>query len=321
MRLATRPNGTSDGELVVVGADGARCMGVGGLPNLLAAIASWNEASPLLLAAAERVEAGEGEPIDVTALLSPLPRSWQWLDGSAYTTHGDLMHVAFATDAPASDRPLMYQGLSDRFLAPRADVPFPDVALGIDFEGEFGVIVDAVPMGTCADDAAAHIRLLVQINDWSLRALALPEMKTGFGWIQAKPACSMAPFALTPDELGPEWRDGRVCCDLVVDWNGKRFGHVNGAPMAFSFPELIAHAARTRDLVAGTIIGSGTVSNPDYATRGSACIAERRAIEMIAQGAPQTGFMVFGDTMRMAGQRRDGSEPFGVIEQVVVFAG
>lgn len=228
------------------------------------------------------------------------------------------MQVAFGTDPLDTDRPLMYQGMSDRFLSPCADVPFVDAALGIDFEGEFGVVVDAVPMGTTPRDAERHIRLVVQINDWSLRALAPVEMKTGFGWIQAKPACSMAPFALTPDELGADWRDGRVCCDLAIDWNGTRFGCVNGEPMAFSFPELIAHAARTRDLVAGTIIGSGTVSNPDYATRGSACISERRAIEMIASGTAQTAFMAFGDTVRMAGRRSDGSEPFGAIQQKIV---
>ena len=199
-------------------------------------------------------------------------------------------------------------------------MPVPDAALGIDFEGEFGVIVDAVPMGTSAEDAAAHIRLIVQINDWSLRALAPIEMKTGFGWIQAKPACAMAPIAVTPDELGAEWADGRVCCDLEIDWNGERFGRVNGAVMAFSFPELVAHAARTRDLVAGTIIGSGTVSNPNYSEVGSACISERRAIEIIAHGAPRTPFMSFGDQVRMRGVSADGGLPFGTIDQQVVLA-
>ncbi|HEY6870565.1 MAG TPA: fumarylacetoacetate hydrolase family protein, partial [Novosphingobium sp.] len=230
------------------------------------------------------------------------------------------MQVAFNLPPIDTDRPLMYQGLSDRFYGPGEPVSFPDPADGIDFEGEFGVIVDAVPMGTGVAEAAAHIRLVVQINDWSLRTLAPIEMKTGFGWVQAKPPCSMAPFAVTPDELGADWRDGRVCCDLLVEWNGRRFGEVNGAEMAFSFPELVAHAARTRDLVAGTIIGSGTVSNAAYATRGSACIAERRAIETIADGAPATGFMAYGDTIRMTGRRSDGFEPFGTIEQEVIRA-
>jgi len=198
------------------------------------------------------------------------------------------------------------------------DCPFPDEALGIDFEGEFGVIVDAVPMGVTVEQAAAHIRLVVQINDWSLRAIAPIEMKTGFGWIQAKPPCSMAPFAVTPDALGKGWHDGRVQLDLVIDWNGQRFGQVGGGEMAFSFPELIAHAARTRDLVAGTIIGSGTVSNADYASRGSACISERRAIEMIADGAAKTSFMRFGDDVAMAAMTPQGDTPFGRISQRVV---
>lgn len=211
----------------------------------------------------------------------------------------------------------MYQGMSDQFLGPLAPVPFPDETLGIDFEGEFGVIVDAVPMGTSPEDAAGHIRLIIQINDWSLRTLAPVEMKTGFGWIQSKPACSVAPYAVTPDELGDDWRDGRVCLDLVIDWNGERFGKVNGDQMAFSFPQLIAHAAKTRSLVAGTIIGSGTVSNAEYATRGSACISERRAIEMIAADAPQTNFMRFGDRVRMQASGRDGRSVFGSIDQEV----
>lgn len=322
MRLATRENGTPDGELIVVSDDGGRCLSAGAIAlNLLAAIERWNAVESGLKALCNRLETGAGEPLEASALRAPMPRSWQWLDGSAFFTHGDLMQVAFAMDPTPKDRPLMYQGLSDRFLAPTETAVFPDEALGIDFEGEFGVIVDAVPMGVSVEQAAAHIRLLVQINDWSLRTLAPVEMKTGFGWIQAKPACSMAPFAVTPDELGEEWRDGRVACDLLVEWNGKRFGFVNGHEMAFSFPELVAHAARTRDLVAGTIIGSGTVSNAAYAERGSACISERRAIEMIAGGAPQTAFMAFGDRVKMAGVTKDGSRPFGTIDQAVARAG
>jgi fumarylacetoacetate (FAA) hydrolase len=174
-----------------------------------------------------------------------------------------------------------------------------------------------VPMGTSAEAAAAHIKLVVQINDWSLRAIAPIEMKTGFGWVQAKPACAMAPFAVTPDALGESWRDGRFCGTLLVEWNGDRFGLVDGSEMAFSFPDLIAHAARTRDLVAGTIIGSGTVSNAEYASRGSACISERRAIEVIAEGKPTTPFLHFGDTVHMEGRLPDGRAPFGTINQSV----
>jgi fumarylacetoacetate (FAA) hydrolase len=214
--------------------------------------------------------------------------------------------------------PLMYQGTSDKFYGPTDDVRMPDEALQIDFEGEFGVIVDAVPMGTPAEACMKHIRLVVQINDWSLRALAGPEMKTGFGWVQAKPPCSMAPFAVTPDELGGQWKNGRACMDLLVDWNGQRFGAANGAPMGYGFHELVAHAARTRDLVAGTVIGSGTVSNENFRECGSSCIAERRGIEIVDEGAPRTEFMKFGDTVRMQGTMPDGSAPFGAIAQKVV---
>jgi fumarylacetoacetate (FAA) hydrolase len=228
------------------------------------------------------------------------------------------MQVAFGLDPIESDRPLMYQGMSDRFYGPTEDVRLPSEEQGIDFEGEFGVIVDQVPMGTSAADALKHIRLLVQINDWSLRAIAPVEMKTGFGWVQAKPACSMAPFAVTPDELGDQWRDGRVCLDLHIAWNGKDFGRANGQPMLFGFGELIAHAALTRDLVAGTIIGSGTVSNKDYRHVGSSCISEVRAIEMIDGGKAQTGFMRFGDRVRMEAKATDGTAVFGAIDQQVV---
>ena len=211
----------------------------------------------------------------------------------------------------------MYQGISDRFYGPSEPVPFADPAHGIDFEGEFGVIVDHVPMGTSADEALGHIRLVVQINDWSLRAIAPIEMKTGFGWIQAKPPCSMAPFAVTPDALGTAWREGRVCMDLLVDLDGKRFGAANGAAMDFGFHELVAHAALTRDLAAGTVIGSGTVSNANYAEVGSSCISEVRAIEIIRDGKPSTPFMTYGDTVRMEARLPDGTAPFGAIEQEV----
>ena len=219
-----------------------------------------------------------------------------------------------------NDRPLMYQGMSDKFYGPRDDVLMTDEALGIDFEGEFGVIVDAVPIGTPPEAAMDHIKLIVQINDWSLRTIAPVEMKTGFGWVQAKPACSVAPFAVTPDELGGDWRDGRVCLDLRVDWNGKRFGAANGAAMAFGFHELVAHAARTRALPAGTIIGSGTVSNANYAEVGSSCISERRAIEIGELGKPETPFMAFGDTIRMEARTASGDVLFGAIDQRVVKA-
>lgn len=318
MRLATLRDGTPDGALALVSVDGTRVLSVGG--NLLSAMEDWPATQARLEAAQVRLDAGEGESTDDVEFAAPLPRTWQWLDGSAFTTHGDLMAVAFNHDPLGNDRPLMYQGLSDRFYGPADPVAFPAMEHGIDFEGEFGVVVDAVPMGTTAEEALKHIRLIVQINDWSLRAIAPIEMKTGFGWVQAKPACSMAPFAVTPDELGDAWADGRVGLDLIIDWNGKQVGRANGAPMAFGFHELVAHAALTRDLVAGTVIGSGTVSNANYAEVGSSCISEIRAIEIITHGAPRTPFMAFGDTVRMTAVDTVGRAPFGQIDQEVVRA-
>ncbi len=214
--------------------------------------------------------------------------------------------------------PLMYQGMSHQFLGPHENASFPSEADGIDFEGEFGVITDAVPMGVTAKEAAGHIKLIVQINDWSLRVIAPAEMKTGFGWVRAKPACSVAPFAVTPDELGEAWCESRVCLDLRVDWNGQRFGAANGRAMDFGFDELVAHAAYSRNLPAGTLIGSGTVSNENCREVGSSCIAERRGIELIDQGAPKTEFMRFGDRLRMEAGPVNGCSPFGVIDQQVV---
>jgi fumarylacetoacetate (FAA) hydrolase len=322
MRLATRAQGTPDGELVVVSADGARCLPAGPRwPSLLAAITRWDLAEAPLRALDARLAAGEGMALDQRELRAPLPRSWQWLDGSAFATHAQLMQVAFNARPISSDRPLMYQGMSDCFYGPTDPVPFPDEAQDIDFEGEFAVVVDAVPMGTSAAEAMSHIKLIVQVNDWSLRALAVPEMKTGFGWIQAKPACSMAAFAATPDELGAQWRDGRVALDLVIERNGQPFGHANGREMSFGFHELVAHAAATRNLVAGTIIGSGTVANAAYAEVGSSCISERRAIEIISGGAAVTPYLSFGDRVRMEARNADGHAPLGALDQVVVAAG
>lgn len=319
MRLATIRNGSADGRLALVSADGARVLPPAQWQTLQSALENWQAAQPALAEAAARLAAGEGEPAPA-AFAAPLPRAWQWLDGSAFTSHGDLMQVAFNQEPIATDKPLMYQGISDSFLGPRDDVPLPTEDDGIDFEGEFGVIVDRVPMGTSAADALSHIRLIVQINDWSLRIPGAAEMRTGFGWIQAKPACSAAPFAVTPDELGEYWRDGRVHLNLHVDWNGRRFGAAHGGAMAFGFHELVAHAARTRNLVAGTVIGSGTVSNAGYREVGSSCIAERRAIEMLDSGRFETGFMRFDDRVRMEAVTPQGFGPFGVIDQRVVRA-
>ncbi|MEK9212418.1 fumarylacetoacetate hydrolase family protein [Sphingomonas sp. 2378] len=310
MRLATREDGSRDGMLVVVSRDGMRALPAG--VSMQAALDDWTRLEPILRGLAGRVNE-EGEVLDVSALQAPLPRAWQWLDGSAFPTHGALMQKAFNLPPIETDRPLMYQGLSHHFLSATEDVPLPSEADGIDFEGEFAVVTGDVPMGCTADEALAHIRLVMLLNDWSLRAIAPIEMKTGFGWIQAKPACSVAPFAVTPDALGSAWSEGRVGLPLTVEVNGRWFGHPVGDQMAYGFHELIAHAARTRNLPAGTIIGSGTVSNADHARVGSTCLSERRAIEMIEGGAPRTPFLSFGDRVTMRA-----GPLFGTLDQRVV---
>jgi fumarylacetoacetate (FAA) hydrolase len=314
MRLATLAGNNRDGVLVKVSRDGRTFADASGIAaTLQGAMEHWATVEPLLRALPEGKT-----PLDPAAIAAPLPRAWQWLDGSAFASHGDLMDKLLGIKSEKTGRPLMYQGVSDKFYGPTDDVVMAAEDLGIDFEGEFGVVVDAVPMGISASEALQHIRLVVQINDWSLRTLAGPEMKTGFGWVQAKPPCSMAPFAVTPDELGTQWRNGRVCLDLEVSWNGKRFGNANGEPMGFGFHELVAHAARTRSLVAGTVIGSGTVSNSNFREIGSSCIAERRGIEVVDEGAARTAFMRFGDRVKMEAHLADGSAPFGAIDQRVV---
>ncbi|MGQ2943218.1 MAG: fumarylacetoacetate hydrolase family protein [Blastomonas fulva] len=319
MKLATQDNGTPNGALVVVSADGTRFLGASDVAGTLqAALDGWATAEPALRALVDRLADGEGESASDLALAAPLPRAWQWLDGSAFRSHGELMETLFGTEPPPAGRPLMYQGLSHQFLSATADVPLPREEDGIDFEGEFGIITDFVPMGVTPEQALAHIKLVVQINDWSLRALAPIEMKTGFGWVQAKPACSVAPFAVTPDVLGDAWREGRVHLPLSVDWNGKRFGDALGGVMEFGFHDLVAHAASTRSLCAGTIIGSGTVSNSNFREIGSSCIAERRGIEMLDEGKPRTEFMRFGDTVRMEARMPDGGVLFGAIDQKVI---
>lgn len=320
MKLATLPGGGPDGRLHVVSRDLTRCTPAEPTTTLQALIEDWDRHAPALEAQYAALNEGGGTPFHPARTLAPLPRAWQWLDGSAYESHGDLMQQVFGLDENPKGRPLMYQGLSDRFLPATADVPLPSEDDGIDFEGEFGVICDAVPMGTGAAQAAGHIRLLVQINDWSLRNIGPIEMRTGFGWVQAKPACSMAPVAVTPSELGTAWHDARIDLPLVVEWNGAHFGAAEGRAMTYGFDALVAHAVRTRDLVAGTVIGSGTVSNPDFRTIGSSCIAERRGIEILDEGKPRTAYMRFGDRVRMECRMRDGAPLFGPIDQRVVAA-
>ena len=324
MKLATLKSDTEDGRLIVVSRDMRHAADASAVAaNLYEAVRHWDRCSPRLQAIYEQLNSGDFASVfafDPTLCAAPLPRSPQWCDASAFLNHGRLMERAFNT-APIPDAdtiPLMYQGASDDFLGPQQDVPLPSEADGIDFEGEFGVIVGPVSMGATAEQAQQAIRLLVQINDWSLRVLGPQEMRTGFGFLQAKPSCSFAPVAVTPDELGDAWRDGRVQLRLHVAWNGERFGEPHGGEMNFSFGQLIAHAARTRRLSAGSIVGSGTVSNVDRSA-GSACIAERRVIEMIDQGTVETGFMKFGDRVQMVARFEDGTAgPFGEIDQRVV---
>jgi fumarylacetoacetate (FAA) hydrolase len=326
LKLATLRDGTPDGALIAVSRDLTWAAPASPIADTLQqAVERWAAVQPQLLERADAVERGTAPglfPLDLDRLAAPLPRAWQWLDASAYPSHGALMQKAFGLPPIETDRPLMYQGLSDRFLAWNEPAAFPSEDDGIDLEGEFGVIVDRVPLGCRPADALGHVRLLVQINDWSLRAIAPGEMKTGFGWIQAKPPCSMAPIAITPDEIGGAWRDGRIDLTLQIEVNGRRLGDVPGAAgMAHDFGDLVAHAARTRDLTAGTIIGSGTVSSPDHRRHGSSCLAERRAIEMIDGGTATTPFLRFGDTVAMeAHGPADGPLPFGPIRQQVVRA-
>jgi fumarylacetoacetate (FAA) hydrolase len=325
MKFATLKSDNPDGRLVVVSRDLSRAVDAGGIAaSLLDAVERWDDVRAPLQALYDRLNGGSADgvfPFDPAACAAPLPRTWQWCDASAFLNHGRLMERAFNTEPiPDFDTiPVMYQGASDDFLGPQDDVPLPDESLGIDFEGEFGVITGHVPMGASPAAALAQVRLLVQVNDWSLRKLGPREMKTGFGFFQCKPSTSFAPVAVTPDELGEAWADGRVKLDLHVQWNDAWFGQPNGAEMNYGFGELVAHAARTRRLSAGTVVGSGTVSNESRAA-GSACIAERRVIEIIDHGEPRTDFMRFGDRVRMTARDGRGDAPFGTIDQRVVRA-
>jgi fumarylacetoacetate (FAA) hydrolase len=323
MKLATLNNGSRDGQLVVVSRDLQHAV-LAPIATLREAIETWATSEPRLQVLFQALEAGTAADtfvFDPTRAMAPLPRAYQWCDGSAFLNHGTLMQKAFHLEPieGVEHTPLMYQGAGDDFLGARQDIALPSVAQGIDFEGEFGVLVDDVPLGCSAEHALGHIKLVLQINDVSLRALAPREMKTGFGFLQAKPSSAFAPVAVTPDELGDAWQDGRVQLALNIHWNEQWFGHPHGGEMNFSFGQLIAHAAFTRKLGAGTLVGSGTVSNRQRSA-GSACIAERRAIEMIEQGAPQTGFMQFGDRVRMEVLDAAGQSVFGAIDQRVVQA-
>ncbi|MGQ7246328.1 fumarylacetoacetate hydrolase family protein [Halomonas sp. V046] len=322
MRFATLPNGHPDGRLHLVCRRNRAAVPTQAVATLLEALEHWDDVAPLLERQYRLLNAGcsvDSVAFEADRAMAPLPRAWQWLDASAFDSHGQLMEQAFKLQARhALGRPLMYQGVSDRFQGPTEPSPFPSEEDNIDFEGEFAVITGPVEMGRDAQSCATATRLVVQVNDWSLRYLGPIEMKTGFGMLQCKPRCSMAPVALTPDELGDAWRDSRVDLALDVSVNGAHFGHPNGHAMSVGFHELIAHAAYSRDLPAGTVIGSGTISNADFRRVGSACIAERRAMEIADTGLASTPFLSFGDEVRMECRLADDSPLFGAILQQVV---
>lgn len=325
MKLASIADGTPDGKLVVVSKDLTRAAPADRIaPSLLSAIERWDWVESDLRQLSAAVAAGTAAqlaPLAMESLVAPLPRTWQWLDGSVYKTHVDLGTAAYHLPEVWYDGPLMYQGMSHRFLPASGVVPFPSADDGVDFEGEFGVVLRAVPMGATIEQARDAIILVTQINDWSLRIQGRDEMKRGYGWILAKPACTLAPIMVTPDELGDAWQDCRCALDLNIHRNDELFGQANGVEMAFGFDELIVHAAYSRDLPAGTIVGSGTVANADYRRVGSSCILERRAIEMIDHGETRTSFLQDGERVRMAAIAANGDMPFGMSDSIVRIAG
>lgn len=332
MKLATLKNGTRDGRLVIVSRDLTRYTDAGQVaPTLQAALDSWAQTAPRLADLAESLEHDSvpAERFHEHEAMSPLPRAYQWADGSAYVNHVELVRRARGAQMPESfwTDPLMYQGGSDAFLGPRDDILIADEAWGIDFEGEIAVVVDDVPMGATAQEARAAIRLLMLVNDVSLRGLIPAELAKGFGFFHGKPSSAFSPVAITPDELGEAWDGGKLHLPLLVHLNGKPFGRANaGVDMTFDFPTLIAHAAKTRPLTAGTIVGSGTVSNKKDGGPGKpvseggvgySCIAEIRTVETIESGGPKTPFMRFGDTVRIEMKDAQGRSIFGAIEQKV----
>jgi fumarylacetoacetate (FAA) hydrolase len=322
MKLATLPGGR-DGRLAVVSRDLTRAAPAQHVAaTLQAALDDWSRAKPELESLARELEAGRapGVPFDPADALAPLPRAYHWVDGSAYVNHVELVRKARGATMPESfwTDPLVYQGGSDDFLPPQADAPFASEDWGIDLEGEVAVVTDDVPMGVAPADARAHIQLVMLVNDWSLRNLIPGELAKGFGFYQSKPATAFSPVAVTPDELGDAWRDARLHLPLVVHVNGKPFGRPNaGVDMTFDFGQLIAHAAKTRRLGAGSIVGSGTVSNLDRST-GSTCLAERRMLETLDHGKPMTPFLSFGDRVRIEMLDAAGRSIFGAIDQRVV---
>jgi fumarylacetoacetate (FAA) hydrolase len=333
VKLATLANGSRDGRLVVVSRDLAHATDAGGVAQTLQdALDDWKRLAPKLEALATALETGSvpRERFRERDALSPLPRAFQWIDGSAYLNHVELVRKARGAAMPPDlwTDPLVYQGGSDRFLAPREPIRMADEGFGIDFEGEVAVVVNDVAMGADRAEAAAAIALIVLANDISLRNLIPAELGKGFGFFQSKPSSAFSPVAVTPSELGASWDGGRLHLPLLVSLNGKPFGRADaGTGMNFDFPTLIAHAARTRPLGAGTIIGAGTVSNKGAdggpgrpiaeGGVGYSCLAEARMVEIIRDGAAKTPFLRFGDTVRIEMKTPDGQSIFGAIEQTV----
>jgi fumarylacetoacetate (FAA) hydrolase len=324
MKLATLKRGGRDGRLALVSRDLKRCLLVPGIaPTLQAALDDWATVAPRLADRAAILELNAANadimPFDPAQCAAPLPRAYHWVDGSAYVNHVELVRKARGAEMPASfwTDPLVYQGGSDDLLGAHDDVPFRDESWGIDLEAEVAVITDDVPMATGADAAAAHIKLLVLVNDWSLRGLIPGELAKGFGFYQSKPASSFSPVAVTPDELGAAWRDARVHLPLQSRINGQEFGSPDaGVDMTFNFAQLIAHVTKSRRLGAGAIVGSGTVSNYDR-SRGSSCLAEKRTLEQLASGAPQTPFLKFGDRVAIEMRDPQGENIFGTLDNKV----
>ncbi|WP_026873772.1 fumarylacetoacetate hydrolase family protein [Inquilinus limosus] len=333
MKLASLRDGSRDGRLVVVSRDLTRCTAAGDIaPTLQHALDDWDHLRPRLEALAHDLELGAvpSERFREHDALSPLPRAYQWADGSAYVNHVELVRKARGAEMPESfwTDPLMYQGGSDTFLAPRDPIRMASEAWGIDLEGEIAVVTGDVPMGADRDTAAQAVKLVMLVNDVSLRNLIPAELAKGFGFFQSKPSSAFSPVAVTPDELGEAWDGGKLHRPLLVELNGAPFGRADaGVDMTFDFPTLIAHAAKTRPLGAGTIIGSGTVSNRDadggpgrpiaQGGVGYSCLAELRMVETILSGAPRTSFLRFGDTVRIEMKDAQGHSIFGAIEQRV----
>ncbi|UQA58320.1 fumarylacetoacetate hydrolase family protein [Polyangium aurulentum] len=323
MKLASLRGPGRDGTLIVVRRDGARYVPAGAaIPTLQAALDDWEAKEPELRRLADRLESGEiaGEPLDVQKLAPPLPRAYEWVDGSAYINHIVLVRKARGAEPPETLRtdPLVYQGGSGVLLGPREDIVLHDERWGLDFEAEVCVILGDTPARTKKDEAHRFIRLLCLANDVTLRNLVPNELAKGFGFFNSKPATAFSPFAVTPDELGDAWKDGRVHLKLRSTYNGALAGDPEAGPeMHFSFFDLVEHITKTRSFTAGTLLGSGTVSNADRA-RGISCLAERRMIETLDEGAPKTPFMKAGDTIAIEMVDGQGRDIFGRIEQKVV---